>query len=272
VWWDEAKGEWTGVDVPDFPKTKAPNTPAQPGAGGMDAHSGADPFIMQLDGRGQLFVASGLKDGPLPVHYEPLASVVENQLYAQQNNPLLREWRRRDNAYNGAIDAAYPYVLTTYRITEMSGVYTRYVPWLAELQPEAFCEIDPELAVTLGIRNGGWVTIATALGEIEARALVSGRMKPLRIGPGKGKRIHQIGLPYNFGNFGFTSGDTSGDLIALSMDPNVSIHESKSLTCNIRPGRRAARRRGIVDEAVPQSQRSPEGQAKIHGKDAAPHA
>ncbi|MDQ2872728.1 MAG: molybdopterin-dependent oxidoreductase [Candidatus Eremiobacteraeota bacterium] len=268
VWWDAEAAQWTGVDVPDFPKNKAPDTPAVPGAGGMDAHSGADPFIMQLDGRGQLFVASGLKDGPLPVHYEPLASVIANQLYPQQNNPLLREWKRRDNAYNGAVNPDYPYVLTTYRLTEMSGIYTRYVPWLAELQPEAFCEIDPELAVTLGIRNGGWVTIITALAQIEARALVSGRMKPLRIGPGKGTRVHQIGLPYNFGSFGFTRGDTSGDLIALSMDPNVSIHEAKTLTCNIRPGRRPTRRDGDIDASVPASQQIPDGQATVHGKDA----
>ncbi|MDE2483195.1 MAG: molybdopterin-dependent oxidoreductase, partial [bacterium] len=115
VWWDEAKGEWTGIDVPDFPKTKAPTTPANKHASGMDFHSGADPFIMNVDGVAQLFVPSGLKDAPLPAHYEPLQSVVENPIYAQQSNPLMREWIRSDNAYNKPIDAEYPYVLTTYR-------------------------------------------------------------------------------------------------------------------------------------------------------------
>ena len=265
IWWDAARAEWTGKDVPDFIKTKAPDTPAVPGAGGMDAHSGADPFIMQLDGRAQLFVSAGLKDGPMPAHYEPLASVVHNQLYRQQSNPSLREWKRSDNPYNGAVNPKYPYVLTTYRITEMSGIYTRYIPWLAELQPEAFCEIDPELAVEKGIRSGEYVTLSSAVGEIEARALVSGRMKPLRIA--KGQRVHQIGLPYLFGNFGFTRGDTSGDLIPLAMDPNVSIHEAKTLTCDIRPGRRAARGQTIEDSPVPADQRTPGGQPKTHGKD-----
>jgi formate dehydrogenase major subunit len=239
VWWDEAAKEWTGSDVPDFPKTKAPNAKAIPGGKGLDAHSGADPFIMQEDGLGALFVSNGLADGPLPTHYEPLASVVPNQLYEQQHNPLLREWKRRDNLYNGTLNPDYPYVLTTYRITEYSGVMTKYIPWLAELQPAAFCEIDPELAVEKGIRNGSWATITTAAGEIEVRALVTGRMKPLRVG--NGVRVHQIGLPYNYGRLGFASGDTSGDLIPLSMDPNVSIHEAKSLTCTIRAGRRARR-------------------------------
>jgi len=252
--------------VPDFPVNKAPSTPAKPGAAGLDAHSGADPFIMQLDGRGQIFVANGLKDGPLPAHYEPLASVIQNQLYKQQNNPTLREWDRSDNPYNGQVNPRYPYVLTTYRITELSGVYTRYIPWLAELQPEAFCEIDPELAVEKGLKNGDYATISTAVGEIEVRALVSGRMRPLRIA--KGQRVHQIGLPYIFGNFGYTSGDTSGDVIPLAMDPNVSIHEAKTLTCDIRAGRRAPRGRVAQDDAVPEPERSRDGQPLIHGREA----
>ncbi|MEO6914133.1 MAG: molybdopterin-dependent oxidoreductase [Candidatus Baltobacteraceae bacterium] len=265
VWWDDITQKWTGVDVPDFPLTKDPHVAAKPGAGGLDAHSGADPFIMQLDGRGQLFVSDELKDGPLPTHYEPLASVVENQLYTQQSSPALREWKRRDNRYNEAVDPRFPFVLTTYRITEMSGIMTRYVPWLAELQPAAFCELDPQLAVERGIRNGDWATISTALGEIEVRALVSGRMKPLRLG--KGRRIHQIGVPYNYGSLGFATGDSSGDVIALSMDPNVSIHESKSLTCNIRAGRRAERRRDDADADVAQDKRTAEGESVAHGID-----
>jgi formate dehydrogenase major subunit len=265
VWWDEEKGEWTGFDVPDFPKNKAPSTPARPGTGGLDAHSGADPFIMNLDGKGQIFVSAGLKDAPLPTHYEPLQSVVRNLLYQQQSNPTLGEWVRRDNPYNDPVDPRFPYVLTTYRITEMSGIMTRYVPWLAELQPAAFCEIDPQLAVEKGIANADWVTISTALGEMEARALVTGRLRPLRIA--RNKRIHQIGIPYNYGRFGFARGDTPGELVPLAMDPNVSIHEGKSLTCNIRAGRRAAYVEGTIDAAVPSSERSDDGQPLGHGID-----
>jgi formate dehydrogenase major subunit len=241
VWWDERNGEWTGIDVPDFPKTKAPGTPANPNGTGIDAHSGSDPFLMMLDGRAQLFVAGAALDAPLPTHYEPLQSVVDNALYTQQSNPLLHAFRRQDNRYNHPVDAHYPHVLTTYRITEMSGIMTRYVPWLAELQPAAFCEIDPDLAVRNGIRSGDWVTISTAQGELEARALVTGRMRPLRIGSKDGgfRRVHQIGLPYNYGNaVGLARGDSAGRVIAIALDPNVSIHESKTLTCAIRPGRR----------------------------------
>jgi hypothetical protein len=88
-------------------------------------------------------------------------------------------------------------------------------------------------------------------------------MKPLRIG---GRRVHQIGMPYLYGNFGFTKGDTTGDVIPLVMDPNVSIHEAKTLTCNIRPGRRP-RRTGLLieDRPVPPDERTPEGQPEVLG-------
>jgi formate dehydrogenase major subunit len=260
VWWDESAKKWTGVDVPDFPLTKAPNTPANPDAGGMDFHSGSDPFIMMLEGKAQIFVPGGaLKDAPIPAHYEPQQSVVQNELYKQQSSPVFGRYERTDNPYNKPIDERFPYVLTTYRVTEMSGIMTRYVPWLAELQPSAFCEIDPQLAVEKGIKSGDWVTLSTALGEIEVRALVSGRMRPLRLG--KGQRVHTIGVPYNFGNMvALARGDSVGTLIPISLDPNVSIHESKSLTCNIRPGRRPAHHRDAIDEPVPADERSPLGQ------------
>ena len=266
--WDETKKKWVGPDVPDFPATKAPTEPAKHGASGMDAHSGADPFIMQVDGLGALFVTGALKDGPLPTHYEPIESVIENPLYGQQSNPTLREWDRDDNPYNGRHNPAYPYVLTTYRTTEHSGIMTRYVPWLAELQPALFAELDPELAVEKSIRNGDWVTISTALGEIEARALVSGRMRPLRIGKGANRHtVHQIGIPYNYGHLGFASGDSVGDLIPLALDPNVSIHEAKALTCTIRAGRRSSGLNAELSKPVPADQVTFYGASRAHGID-----
>ncbi len=264
--WNAAAGRWTGPDVADFPVDKPPGAPRKPGASGLDAHGGADPFIMQKDGLVQLFVAETLKDGPLPAHYEPVESVMRNPVYAQQNNPTLREWDRDDNRYNGTANPDYPYVLTTYRITEQSGIMTRYVPWLAELQPELFAEIDPELAVEKGIVNGGWLTICTKVGELEARALVSGRMRPLTLKDGR--RVHQIGVPYNYGHLGVATGDSVGQLIPLAMDPNVSIHEAKTTTCTVRAGRRQPYTLGAIDAAVPADERSTYGESQAHGADA----
>ena len=265
--WDEEQHRWTGPDIPDFPVDKSPHEPAKPGADGIDAHSGSDPFLMQADGLAQIFVPKSLKDGPLPAHYEPLQSVVKNAVYNQQNNPALRQWIRDDNASNGTANPDYPHVMTTYRLTEHSGVMTRNIPWLAELQPALFAEIDPELAVQAGIRNGEWMTIVTKIGEIEARALVSGRMRPLRIA--RGRRVHQVGVPYNYGSLGLATGDSAGQLIALVMDPNVSIHEAKTITCNIRPGRKGqlAEIQHTADAAVPPDQVRPHGVSKAHGID-----
>jgi formate dehydrogenase major subunit len=112
---------------------------------------------------------------------------------------------------------------------------TRWLPWLAELQPALFCEIGSELAAEKGVRNGGWVTISTERGEVEARALVTERIQPLRMGR---RRVHQVGLPWHWGYQGVSRGDVANDLTALVADPNVTIHEAKAFTCDLRAGRR----------------------------------
>jgi formate dehydrogenase major subunit len=134
-------------------------------------------------------------------------------------------------------DPRFPYVITTYRLTEhhTSGAMSRWLSWLAELQPEMFCEISPELAQETGLCNGDWATISTARAEIEVRALVTERIKPLKMGR---RVVHQIGLPYHWGNRGLVGGDSANELIAFGADPNSSIQESKATIGNIRPGRR----------------------------------
>src|SRR2546429_5966048 len=44
IWWDSAQGKWTGFDRPDFPETKAPDTPPRADGVGVDLHSGSDPL------------------------------------------------------------------------------------------------------------------------------------------------------------------------------------------------------------------------------------
>jgi formate dehydrogenase major subunit len=239
VWWDAALGRWTGEDVPDFVVDRPPSYRATKDDQGMASISGDAPFIMQADGKGWLFAPSGLVDGPLPTHYEPLESPVRNFLYTQQCNPARYDWRRRDNPYHRAWgDPRYPYVLTTYRLTEhhTAGTMSRWLSWLSELQPEMFVEVSPELAAAVGLENGGWCTVSTARGEVECRVLVTERMRPLQL---DGKRVHQIGMPYHWGYTGRAHGDSTNDLLEFSGDPNVSIQESKALTCDILPGRRS---------------------------------
>jgi formate dehydrogenase major subunit len=241
VWWDEQESRWTGVDNPDFTATKRPDYRPPDGAAADEALDGASPFVMQADGKGWLFAPSGLVDGPLPTHYEPWESPLANPLYGQQHNPTTQTWNRPGNRYHpsdGEPGAdAYPFVITTYRLTEhhTAGGMSRTLPYLAELQPELFCEVSPELAELRGLRHGDWATIVTARTALEARVMVTSRISPLDLG---GRVVHQVGLPYHWGPNGLATGDTPNELLAILADPNVHIMESKAATCDILPGRR----------------------------------
>ena len=230
VWWDGAR--WTGYDAPDFTLTKPPGARAQPGAIGMDALSGAAPFILKADGVGWLYVPTGLVDGPLPTQYEPAESPVRNPLYKQQASPVFKYWKDDGNPLTQAGDPAFPYVITTYRLTEhyLSGAMSRWLPWLSELQPELFVELSPELAREKGIENLDVVRVSSPRGQIRAKALVTPRMRPLQI---DGRTIHQIGMPWHWGYEGVVTGDVVNELTSLVGDPNVSIHEGKAFVCNV---------------------------------------
>jgi formate dehydrogenase major subunit len=253
VWWDEEAGKWTGHDVPDFPLDKAPGYRPAPDATGPDAIAGDDPFIMQADGRGWLFAPAGVGDGPLPTHYEAQDSPVRNRLHRHQRNPARQLYEHEDNRYHPAPDEpgadAYPFVLTTYRLTEhfTAGGMSRWTPYLAELQPELFCEVSPELAAERALEHAGWATLTTARGVIEARVMVTDRMTPLRV---DGRVVHQIGMPYHWGPNGYARGDAMNELSAIALDPSSHIQEVKALTVDIRPGRRprgAARTQHVRD-------------------------
>jgi formate dehydrogenase major subunit len=238
VWWDAENGRWTGHDVPDFEPTKPPDYVPPEDALAQDAIGGADPFIMQTDGKAWLFVPTGLADGPLPTHYEPRESPVRNPLYGRQSSPAHQEIGGPElNPLHAPVSAVYPYAFTTYRLTEhhTAGGMSRGLPVLSELQPEFFCEVSPELAGERGLEHGGWATIVTARAAVEARVLVTRRIRPLVV---EGRTIHQIGMPYHWGGNGLSTGDSANDLLGVALDPNVHIQESKAATCDIRPGRR----------------------------------
>jgi formate dehydrogenase major subunit len=241
VWWDDAAGKWTGYDVVDFKEDTRPDYQPPPGASAEEALAGDEPFIMQADGVGWLYVPSGLVDGPLPTHYEPHESPFDNALYGQRVNPARQLFFRPENRYHPSPGPAgagvYPYVVTTYRLTEhhTAGGMSRVVPYLSELQPEFFCEVSPQLAAERNLVHGGFATIVTARTAVEARVLVTDRMPALTV---QGRSVHQIGLPYHWGTRGMSKGDSANDLYGLALDPNVHIQEVKAATCDVRPGPR----------------------------------
>jgi formate dehydrogenase major subunit len=265
VWWDANQATWTGHDIADFTADKSPRYQPPDDATGAEALSGTDAFIMQADGKAWLFAPAGLVDGPLPAHYEPQDSPFGNLLYGQQRNPVRQvvSFRHPDNRLQPSGDepgaGVFPYVATTYRLTEhhTAGGMSRWLPYLSELQPEFFCEVSPRLAAERGLEHLGWATIVTARNTIEARVLVTERMKPLTV---HGRPLEQVGLAYHWGPNGYSTGDSANDLPSISLDPNVHIQEVKAFACDIRPGRRPRgpkrialvkdyqRRAGITDE------------------------
>ena len=232
VYWESGQKKWVGLDVPDFVLTKAPEAPFKPDGIGVDYHDGSSPFIMKGDGKAWLFVPHGLLDGPIPTHYEPYESPVKNVVYKQQANPTALIWNIPGNPYAQVASPLYPHVLSTYRLTEhhLSGSMSRWLPWLAELQPELFCEISPEHAAELGVRNTEWISISTPRASIRAKALVTRRIRPYKL---KDRTVHHVGLPWHWGYKGLVHGDVVNDLSALVGDPNVTIHEAKVFVCNV---------------------------------------
>ncbi len=242
VWWSKEEGRWHSCgDAPDFEPDKPPDYVPPDGAKGLDALKGTEPFILHPDGLGWLYAPQGLVDGPLPTHYEPHESPVANLLYNQQANPTRQLFPRPENPSNPTGlqpgSEVFPYVLGTYRLTEhhTAGGMSRTVPYLAELQPELFCEVSPALAAERGLEHGGWATIVSARTAIEARVLVTDRVRPLRI---QGRPVHTVGLPYHWGRRGLVKGDAANELLPVVLDRNVHISEYKVSTCDIRPGRR----------------------------------
>jgi formate dehydrogenase major subunit len=236
VWWDKGQGKWTGIDVPDFVPDKSPEFRPTGNESGLAGIPGDAPFMLHEDGLGWLYVPQGLQDGPMPTHYEPLESPVKNALYSRDTNPVVNWFTRQENRFAPPGDPRFPFVLTTYRLTEhhTAGGMSRFLSHLAELQPELFAEMSPELAAELKIDNGDFISIVSLRGAIESRALVSRRIRPIQL---NGKTVHQIAMPFHFGSAGPVQGSSTNDLVPISGEPNVTIMEAKALACNIVPGR-----------------------------------
>jgi formate dehydrogenase major subunit len=201
VWWDEEKGRVDRLRRADFPPAKAADY--EPPAGtrpGMDAISGDGPFIMMPDGRAHLYSASGLLDAPIPTHYEPLESPIRNELYpGVGSNPVGITWVRPENPLVDPDDTP----LAAHRLdVPAHGAPHRgaHEPQPAVARRAAARDVRsrsiPCSPRRGGIVDGEWMVISTPRAEIEARAKVTNRVKPLPIGGGI---LHQICLPWHLG-------------------------------------------------------------------------
>ncbi len=226
VWWDGSK--WGSNDTPDFATVDAAT--GQP----VPPDQNAKPFIMQPEGIARLFaIAPGLKDGPLPEHYEPVESPIRNIMSPVQSNPMAMKYPGIFSLLAKPQDPEYPIVISTHRVQEhyQSGASTRNMPNLVELKPEVYVEMSRELAAKLGVNGGDMVVVSSARGEITLRAYVTPCLKPFNI---DGKEIDVVLIPYNWGFAGLATGASANDLTPCVGDPNSLIPEYKAFTCNIR--------------------------------------
>lgn len=204
--WDGAK--WTGSDVPDFPATIPPGAPAAP-------------FIMLPEGMGRLFSAQGMNDGPFPEHYEPVESpIAKNPLHETvTHNPTARIFQNDAQRMGNRHD--YPYVATTYSVTELFRHWTKHSHLNAMLQPEQFIEIGEKLAAQKGIGHGDTVKVSTKRGHITAKAVVTKRMRTLTVA---GQEVDQIGIPCHWG----FEGATKKGYLANTLSPGVGDANSQT--------------------------------------------
>ncbi len=208
---------WVGIDVPDY----TPTTPPDAGVG---------PFIMNAEGVARLFARDLLRDGPFPEHYEPFEAPVVNVLHPKvQSNPAARVFAR--DLRDFGTSAEFPYVGTTYRLTEHFHFWTKHGRINSILQPEEFLEISEELAKEKGIGQGDWVRLTCKRGHAICKVYVTKRIAPMSV---DGKPVHVVGFPLHWGFTGQTrKGYGANTMTPFVGDANSETPEFKAFLVNI---------------------------------------
>jgi len=209
--------KWVGTDVPDYPPAMKPE-------------AGMNPFIMNSEGVARLFTLGFMKDGPFPEHYEPFEAPVANALHPKVNaNPVARVFKGDLEVFGTAAD--YPYVATTYRLTEHFHFWTKHCRINATLQPQQFVEIGEALAKEKGINNGDMIKVRSNRGQIIAVAVVTKRIRPLNV---DGKVIHTVGIPIHWGFTGLTKKGFGANILTPYVgDANIETPEYKAFLVDI---------------------------------------
>ncbi|VTZ51702.1 Formate dehydrogenase-N subunit alpha [Methylocella tundrae] len=209
--------QWTGIDVPDYAPAAKPA-------------DDIGPFIMNDEGLGRLFARDQMTEGPFPEHYEPFESPSQNVLHPKvRTNPAARVFADDRAAFGTPAD--FPYVATTYRLTEHFHYWTKHALINSILQPEEFVEIGEQLAKEKGVLQGGWVRVASKRGAIVCKAYVTKRIKPMLV---DGKTTHVIGVPIHWGVTGMARKGYGANTLTPSVgDANTQTPEFKAFLVNL---------------------------------------
>ena len=209
--------EWVG-DVPDYGRT------TEPGAGAAGA------FIMNEEGVARLFSAH-LNDGPFSEHYEPVESPTTNVLHeGVPVNPVIRWYDGVRDELAASSGDEFPHACTVYRVVEREHFVTSNVPYLVEAMPDFFVEVPEGLAVEKSIANGSQVRVWSKRGEVRGTAIVTKRIKPLRV---NGRTVWTIGIPVHWGFVGLTQGSMANQLTPFVGDANTGCPEFKAFLVNV---------------------------------------
>lgn len=225
VSWDGIN--WVNNDVADFGiRDAATGAVIPPGT------SANNSYMMNTEGSARLFAPTGMKDGPIPEHYEPIESPVNNIMSKQQNNPVATWYGKDFSKVAQTGSKEYPYIATTHRVVEhyQSGAVTRNCPLLTELMPEMFATISNKLAYKLGLEPGDMVSVSSIRGEIKCKVNIMPILKPMQV---NGQEVEIVGLPWHWGYQGLAPGSTANDLTPCVGDANTMIPEYKAFLCNI---------------------------------------
>ena len=214
---------WVGSDIPDIRPDADPNE-----------ENRVQPFIMTSEGVARLFAPTGMAEGPLPEHYEPFESPFPvNPMHPKnlkaRSNPAARVFKGDMEAFGTAKD--FPYVATSYRLTEHFHYWTKNVQSNAIIQPQQFVEIGEQLAAAKGIKNGDMVKVSSMRGYIKTKVVVTKRIPQLDC---DGMKVDTVGLPNHWGFVGLTKpGFLVNTLTPFVGDANTQTPEFKSFLVNI---------------------------------------
>ncbi len=118
------------------------------------------------------------------------------------------------------VDAEYPLILTTGRVVSqfLSGTQTRRIGPLVNQYAEPRIEMHPQLAATLGIKDGDWATAETRRSSVTLKAQVVATIRP-----------DTIFIPYHW-----SGAKTANRLTIAAQDPLSKIPEYKACACRVK--------------------------------------
>ena len=180
----------------------------------------------------------------VPLHREPLyapdrALAAKYPTYADRKR-FYRLPTRYASIQATDYSGDFPIIFTSGRLVEYEGggEESRSNPWLAELQQEMFCEINPKDANDQGIRDGAMVWIETPEGaRIKVKAMVTRRVAP-----------GVVFVPFHFGGWfegvdlvdkypegaaPYVRGEAGNTAFTYGYDSVTQMQESKVTLCRV---------------------------------------